>query len=81
MHFCQVYHFRFTNKLSEKYLSATLSTTEKYFGFKTKEMSLVSRVFTRVLKDINLRSNSITTKNVIRFQIFLISVIYIQFLF
>ena len=34
--------FRFTNKVSESYLSATLSTTERHFGFKTKEMSLVS---------------------------------------
>ena len=33
--------FRFTNKVSDYYLSSTLSTTEKYFGFKTKEMSLV----------------------------------------
>ena len=32
---------RFTNKASESYLSATLSTTERHFGFKTKEMSLV----------------------------------------
>ena len=32
---------RFINKASESYLSATLSTTERHFGFKTKEMSLV----------------------------------------
>ena len=32
---------RMINKLSESYLSATLSTTERHYGFKTKEMSLV----------------------------------------
>ena len=32
---------RMTNKLTDKYLSSTLSTTERYFGLKTKEMSLV----------------------------------------
>ena len=30
------------NKLSDSYLSSTLSTTERHYGFKTKEMSLVS---------------------------------------
>ena len=32
---------RLMNKLSDSYLSSTLSTTEKHYGFKTKEMSLV----------------------------------------
>ena len=34
---------RLINKLSESYLSATLSTTERHYGFKTKEMSLVRK--------------------------------------
>ena len=37
---------RFINKASESYLSATLSTTERHFGFKTKEMSLVKHIET-----------------------------------
>ena len=34
--------YRLMNKLSDSYLSSTLSTTERHYGFKTKEMSLVS---------------------------------------
>ena len=32
---------RMMNKLTDKYLSSTMSTTERHFGLKTKEMSMV----------------------------------------
>ena len=47
-----------TNKLTDKYLSSTLSTTERYFGLKTKEMSMVSLELIIILVIINNLLNS-----------------------
>ena len=50
---------RFINKASESYLSATLSTTERHFGFKTKEMSLVKHIETYFGSDRSSRSSNV----------------------
>ena len=50
---------RFINKASESYLSATLSTTERHFGFKTKEMSLVKHIETNFGSDSSSMSGNV----------------------